>query len=784
MKKQYLLSILTLLVALVASSTASAEDAGGYTITNGKITWTGITVEAAAEYCSSTTDNEDGGYVYLYNVQTGKFLTAGNGYGVQASLSDVGMRLQIALSTDDAYTYTTTTGSGKNKKTTTTTITTYTVESRVLNSKQGEYLSPNGTGTAIYLDRKGVRTTGDYYSQPNWQFVTVSDGSNVTYKLQNYDRYYCGTSNSYSSYYGSSDYSTCYAGSENSSSVIFVDESGSNNTWRIVSEASYKEAMEQLDWGEINMNAFLQDGDFTRNNKDSIYWVWSEQNDAKIVDDMIQDGPYTSSTPTHWHQRGQQWLDNAVRGDFEGEGMYYVAEIYNEKQTLSQTLTISDNSSLSAGLYKLTCQGFYQDTSEGKTNDGKAYFFVKSVDSEGNLLSYDKIPLVPINNDETLGSSIENEPVKGTGKQCGIRAGQVFLNKASSFLNTVFVEVEDGATITIGLEQTEAAGWSVIDNFRLFACGKMNLYVDEDFETSYELTYKDSDGETVTKEGDPYEIFNFTDTYQYPTTLYLQRTMTAGKWTSICLPFNMTGEQVRQTFGENTKVSTMKGISEERNSTLLFEKYANLFSDGLTAGVPYIICPEIGPKTYEELNIQIGNDKKGVVIKNEPVYVISGVTKDNYNPSTVDLTKSAINSADKYNTNASETGSAYMIGNFYVQAKNTDNCIHKGEYYLVRNTLYKATAERPWYATYCKITYTAPTTGDDETSKAFTIAIDEDGVSEPTAIEGLYFEGFTNADATNSMNVYNVNGQKVASNGSLEGLPSGVYIINGKKVIK
>ena len=50
---------------------------------------------------------------------------------------------------------------------------------------------------------------------------------------------------------------------------------------------------------------------------------------------------------------------------------------------------------------------------------------------------------------------------------------------------------------------------------------------------------------------------------------------------------------------------------------------------------------------------------------------------------------------------------------------------------------------------------------------------------ELTDIEGIEAEIGVAADGK----VYNLNGQAVNNNGSLDGLPKGIYIVNGKKYV-
>ena len=199
----------------------------GYTVPAGEIVWYGTTL---ADAVSKSTN----GYVYLYNVKTGKFLNAGGMYGVHAVLSSVGMRLKVAQTTYNGTTV-------------------YTIQGRIDNPAQGDYMSPNGDSNDIFMDRKGTAQNGTKYSRPNWLFTTFTqptgqstvNGATKTftnYRIYNYNKT-----------------TTNYVGTNgaNSNDVYFVNQDGNNNIWRFVSEEDYKKAMDNVTWGAVDLGSFL-----------------------------------------------------------------------------------------------------------------------------------------------------------------------------------------------------------------------------------------------------------------------------------------------------------------------------------------------------------------------------------------------------------------------------------------------------------------------------------------------------------------------------------------------
>lgn len=747
MKVRHFVSVVLLLL-FVGVQVGKAQE-----IVNGKIVWKGSTLAEAVAASQN-------GFVYLYNVEQDKFLNAGNSYGVQCSLSAVGMRMKLHRVTYSGGTY-------------------YQLESRIDNKIQGDYVSPNqqsiSNGVAVYLDRSSTPQLGDNVSYPNWTFVNQNESGYNTFKIHGIQ---------YNTLSGNPNLSIYYMGSNNGSTVVFVGQNGSNNTWRLVTEADYESAMEKLEWGEIDMNAFIKDAEFTRNSKDSVYWEWKNANGAPsntvVIDGesktIYGDGPFFNNNnhiitnPTHWHLRGQQWMDNGTikftAGGNELNGQYFVAEIYNEENALSQTAKITSNSPLKPGLYKITCQGFYHDGNRGTTNSNSsgsgavAYFTVIRTSDDGTRV-VERTPLMPM---------ADGSKANQITPRSGISAGKVLLENPDEYLNTVFIEVTEGATLTLMLEQTEAAGgWSVMDNFRFYACGVMAMYNSEDWEDR-EYTFKDNvTGREFT--GDPYVAFEYPAQYEYPATLYLQRTLTKDKWNTIILPVNLSGSQIRQAFGEDAKVSKLVACTDTR---IIFSEPENLWTEGMQGGVPYIIKPTKDPGVLsgDEIEARVGNGEEHTITIAGPLYSILGVTKkDNGLPTIHPITV----------TSESGNASVTMTGTFYAdyadsslgQPTLNQNYLNSNDAYIIyQGTMYHLNKPKRIYATYCYLYSPKSSTGGAKEMKMY---VGDEDVT--TAIEGL---SFTTDDVVTSQDViYNINGQRIGNNS----LQKGIYIKNGKKYI-
>lgn len=73
-------------------------------------------------------------------------------------------------------------------------------------------------------------------------------------------------------------------------------------------------------------------------------------------------------------------------------------------------------------------------------------------------------------------------------------------------------------------------------------------------------------------------------------TVHLKRTFTLNAWNTLCLPFGITLEQLKQQLGNDTKVGEYVGFD---NGTLQF----NYVTDVLLPGVPYLIKPTKAPES-------------------------------------------------------------------------------------------------------------------------------------------------------------------------------------------
>lgn len=214
------------------------------------------------------------------------------------------------------------------------------------------------------------------------------------------------------------------------------------------------------------------------------------------------------------------------------------------------------------------------------------------------------------------------------------------------------------------------------------------------------------------------------DTYSYQ----VQRTFASDHWNTICLPFDVDAETLKQAFGENCKVRQF--TKEVENNVLKFKDAV-----AIQAGVPYLIKPA---------------DKVENPIFSNVVY------KKEAMPQTVQ----------------DETGKYAFVGTFDPVKLSDDG----SDLFLLSNgNLAKPksgqVSEMYGMRAYFKI--------NDQTSssaKQITYAIDC-GSDIVNGIQSLRVQ-----PSTSSQHIYNLQGVDVGAD--IHHLPAGVYVMGGKKIIK
>lgn len=213
------------------------------------------------------------------------------------------------------------------------------------------------------------------------------------------------------------------------------------------------------------------------------------------------------------------------------------------------------------------------------------------------------------------------------------------------------------------------------------------------------------------------------DTYSYQ----VQRTFASTHWNTICLPFDVDAETLKQAFGENCKVRQFTKVVE--NNVLKFDK-----TNAIKAGVPYLIKPK---------------DK----VKN-PIF--SNVVYKDVEPQTVQ----------------DETGRYAFVGTFAPVNLKVDG----SELFLLANGNLAKPKSEEVSEMYGMRAYFKINQQTSSSAKQNTYAIDC-GSETVNGIQSLRVH-----PSTNNQHIYNLQGVDVGTD--MHHLPAGVYVVGGKKIMK
>ena len=513
-------------------------------------------------------------------------------------------------------------------------------------------------------------------------------------------------------------------------------------------------------------------------------------------------------------------------------GKYFASDIKKAHGAIYQDITVTHG-----GAYVIECKGFSTTT--------KAKLFAVVVKKKTGTDGKETVVNLPNSLHMTiLGqtnymSNEEKTALHISEQNIDYAAKEFYGNH--KYISSVLVQVpEKGGTIRFGIEvgdhseketgtgEYEDNEWTVFDDFRLLYASKTtdgDLILDEDRD---ELTYLNNEAEN-----------GCSNTYQH-VTLHLNKTFKKDKWNGFILPVDLTRDQLTQAFGPNVRLAELHQVTD---TEIQFKSINVTDQDNdavvMHAFIPYIIFPtkhlelEQTPaytalltKTGSNMNakdVHITVKKNHIDIPNVSLAIKSSTgstvnINDLTNMNTTAWTTnsntvvdaatgspivSSNNKMTAYGTfartfapTAEGTSGSYQIteetnedfGKWVLNNKSAfidgrDDL--KGCYFFDQGNMYYST-NRPRGLRGFSIWF-RPTTGNTATAKTFI-----DGVcvswGETTGIDSIIYgdDGFGDNASGNGRfthGIYTLQGQFIGSDSSkLARLPSGIYLVNGKKV--
>lgn len=619
-----------------------------------------------------------------------------------------------------------------------------------------------------------------------------------------------------------------------------------NCLWRIVSVKDYIKLLKQqqsLLRDAVDLTALLADPNFTRKDLDLKDWKLTDHlqsNDNSYHKALVRigyDGSYKTKPEDdkYLHGASYNFYDNTDRGNdsetqnnfVANHSRYMCATIQNGGYgQMYQTVQITRN-----GWYIVRCQGlstvnarlFASVVGKKHTN---YYSPLRKISDE-----YYRNNLQIMNAKDAYWPYDQCMPMYNAAVEMSDEHAQP--NKVEESTTQVLFYVDEASneepiTVTFGIDvpqtnskkltngsATYSSDFTAFDNFRLLYGGEEAsepyLVLDEDDETLDHLDNTIHHYRTDTKTG-------------VNKKLLLHRTFTQGKWNSFMLPVGLTEAQFKGAFGDNAQLAELTTLTENEIhfKTVTAE---STYGDGNLDATKYWLKPmtayiiKIADASKTHGNVTNIYDaylyhwadngktftKKTIGGADNSYYSIEGISMiEGIAPVNVDDNfthwdfKNKLSISDgangQYHYVAKSKAANYSDGtmtpygmftrNYGVNADGTKHLLEgrapMSDAYILSGGKLKYTAGggaskgfRCWFQF----------TKKAQAAAAPMLYID--GIGDPTGIEGIRAnDGNGTLTGRYAQGVFTINGQRVADASALSSLPHGVYIVNGKKVVK
>lgn len=728
-------------------------------------------------YCTTKHTNETDGnkIVYLYNVGAKKFLSVGGMWGTHASLDVSPYSIYMFWNTNSK---------------------TFCLESKVQGSVTNPYLGIDTKHNQVFMDQKANERCiirfdkAKDYSETNKVYL-VKIGNSTTL-----------------------GYLTAYPNNEDKlcdyekSIAKEGTQEYKNQEWKVITKNEY---FKLFSVAPANMKSVVDASfliacpEFRANDADATKWTitdkdnslptdWKnhvrlgDENMYKTYDKLQSTGSNSWVHYTEAHQRDYGQYFYCYTKGLRGFKFY-------------QNVTVHK-----AGWFLLRCNGFSTaNSSENIKQNGKplANLFITVLDAKGNPIE-DKYSTAAFNG----VSQADAEALGNTYDKAGIGHAffegeyenqvQICLDKA---LDGNEISDKNPVTLRIGFyvdptdkSEVDANELTAVDEFKLLYAGPRRnpeLILDEE---STDLRY----------------LTMATDEYKN-SVLHLNRKLNDNMWNSLILPVDLTWGQMKRTFGDAVKVAKLAALTENSVQFVTVEPDSDE-QVMVTAFEPYIVYPpytqvKSAPYTVEHFYTSEGEDnsewlgKDYKPSKDENNRLTKTIPANHYDITMVSLDREnlkKLNAKWESTTTFPATGGGHgtmvckgTMAKTYDKGKiingrdnlNSDYFMHKGKLIQVphgnmddgKPYSYGLKAFRCWF----ELTANTPAEG-----KPSQVSLLIDGVEDSTTgIDDIHGSTDRTSYKHGIDGVFNINGQMVRRSCSLEGLPKGMYIVNGKKII-
>ena len=451
-------------------------------------------------------------------------------------------------------------------------------------------------------------------------------------------------------------------------------------------------------------------------------------------------------------------------------GGAWTANIHGKRGSVVQTIPATNM--IKEGWYRVSCVGFTTTTkgiarlfaASGKGNTGSN---ATALTEKFAIASLHRIDAATRPTTYVAASKLLDTPNVNTF-DASVKVYVSKTNEAETPYETLSFGIQVGSAADES-QDADADAWTCFDNFKIEYLGTPTneIILDEDqTDGGYIKAQAWDDNKTVQK-----------------SIVYLHRTMNPGTWNSLVLPIDLNVGQVKSIFGDQVHISKFFGAREGHPQRIVFDPITadrtNNDAIAIEAGKLYLVKPTAEGGMPKDQAVKTLN-KDGYNISVKDYYTIVGVTFKKKS----EIADNAYSGRVMGDTGSEEFGTQQQVQFVGTYVKCFDNNNIPANSYVLNGNNEGGTAGLWYYRTVP--TNTKGFRGwlqsvKGQASKVFEYEIE--GVVEQvngnaTAIDGI------EAAQQHSANIYNLNGQLVRQCAtSTEGLPSGLYIVGGKKLV-
>lgn len=577
-----------------------------------------------------------------------------------------------------------------------------------------------------------------------------------------------------------------------------------NQEWKVITKNEYYELFKINPANmksAIDASFLIAGAHFRANNADAKEWKISGK--GKDLPADVNSHVYFGDEKMYkTYDKVEATGSKAWTGYNEGHQRDYGQYFYCYTKGLRGYTFYQDVKVHKAGWYLLRCNGFSTaNSSESIKQNGKplANLFITVLDADDNPIEtkYSTASLDGFSQDDAYQLAQEKD---GAGIGHAFLQGK-FENQVQICLDDKRINDKNPAKLRIGFyveatpdgkPEVNADELTAVDDFRLLYAGPRRnpeLVLDEE---SIDLRY-------LTEAKDEYKN----------SVLHLNRKLNDNMWNSLILPVDLTWGQMKRTFGDGVKVAKLAALTENSVQFVTVEPQ-NDDKVMVKAFEPYIVFPpytqvKSTAYTVDRFYTSEGEDNSSWLDTNykpssdEKNRLTKEVPADHYVITMVSLDREKLMQNVKLDTWESKTtfegsgapgtmvckgtmAKTYADGKIIAGRNDLNGAffMYKGKLIQVPSGAkengelyqYGLKAFRCWFEL----------TGNKTSGNTLSLMID--GVEDSaTSIDDIH----TDADHTSYKRgiegVFNMNGQMVRRDNSLEGLPKGMYVVNGKKII-